>query len=73
MEKQLKRTLGTELATQRIPKVYPKLEKEAPKVSKIMSGDHLRGQRQGRVAWEQKKIEFSHLGTSKIRPKVLQI
>ena len=59
MEKQLKRTLGTELATQRIPKVYPKLQKEPPKVSKIMPGDHLRGERQGRVARDQKKPNFS--------------
>ena len=59
MEKQLKRTLGTELATQRIPKVYPKLQKEPPKVSKIMPGDHLRGQRQVRVARDQKKSNFS--------------
>ena len=58
MEKQLKRTLGTELATQRIPKVYPKQQKEHPKVSKIMPGDHLRGQRQRRVARDQKKTEF---------------
>ena len=59
MEKQLKRTLGTELATQRIPKVYPKQQKEIPKVSKIMPGDHLRGQRQVRVARDQKKSNFS--------------
>ena len=73
IKKQLKMTLRTELATQRIPKDYPKPQKEVPKVSKFMPADHLRAQKQAIITLDQKKIEFGRLGTSKIMPKELQI
>ena len=37
--------------------------------SKFMPGDHLRAQKQAMVAWEQQKIKFSRLGTSKMHAK----
>ena len=54
-----KRTLRTELVPQKSPKAYPKQQKEPPKVSKFIPGDHPGAQKQGRVAQDQKK---SNLG-----------